>query len=637
MDFLKKNSPPCYQVFGLTYTLPKMLIAMGLIMLGYAGLCMTISVTPTIVTLKLKELGISSTLLVFITTTIGQVFNMTVCQWVSFKSDRYRSKRWGRRVPFIFFTMPMICISWLIIGFYREESELLSRILAPLSTFSAETLAIIVIAIGIIIFKFFYMFVGSVFYYIYNDVIPPQVMTRFTGALQITASISSALYNYFIFEHTLTHIKEVMLGFVVIYGVLMGAMCLFLKEPRFPEPEPEQKKKSSGLLAFGKESFSHRIYWYNFIDTTFSSAAALAAVFIVFHQQSMGLTMADIGNANGTISLIRTGLAFFVASVGAVMIDRWHPVRMAVFLKIFIFITVCCETRWFFFTPPGQVYWWVYLLFTLGMFLNMFTGIAGMPMLQLMLPKSRFGQFCSARSLIASSAGLLFGLLMGGFFDFLKIGLDLGERAYRGLYFWQAACQGIAILFCLLNFNQYRKLGGFKAYRAPAIWEPDGYEKMEISNAQEPSLRILRWLLAGYDMLFLITVITPAVLGYFWSKWNTGASSVNLYWVMNLPVTAIIAAVWLWLRKKISKNIKSASQGISTQVPHHGALILLLLMRIIFQAVFVLEAVMTMKLSGDGTTAAGLNVYESAMDILLIAAIWLCMKFEDPVSETENV
>ena len=150
-------------------------------------------------------------------------------------------------------------------------------------------------------------------------------------------------------------------------------------------------------------------------------------------------------------------------------------------------------------------------------------------------------------------------------------------------------------------------------------------------------MRILRWLLAGYDMLFLITVITPAVLGYFWSKWNTGASSVNLYWVMNLPVTAIIAAVWLWLRKKISKNIKSASQGISTQVPHHGALILLLLMRIIFQAVFVLEAVMTMKLSGDGTTAAGLNVYESAMDILLIAAIWLCMKFEDPVSETENV
>ena len=150
-------------------------------------------------------------------------------------------------------------------------------------------------------------------------------------------------------------------------------------------------------------------------------------------------------------------------------------------------------------------------------------------------------------------------------------------------------------------------------------------------------MRILRWLLAGYDMLFLITVITPAVLGYFWSKWNTGASSVNLYWVMNLPVTAIIAAVWLWLRKKISKNIKSASQGISTQVPHHGALILLLLMRIIFQAVFVLEAVMTMKLSGDGTTAAGLNVYESAMDILLIAAIWLCMKFEDPVSETESV
>ena len=343
--------------------------------------------------------------------------------------------------------------------------------------------------------------------------------------------------------------------------------------------------------------------------------------------------MADIGNANGTISLVRTGLAFFVASAGAVLIDRWHPVRIAVFLKIFIFITVCCETRWFFFTPPSQVFWWVYLLFTLGMFLNLFTGIAGMPMLQLQLPKSRFGQFCSARSLIASSAGLLFGLLMGGFFDFLKIGLDLGERAYRGLYFWQAACQGIAILFCLLNFNQYRKLGGFKSYRAPAIWEPDGYEKMEISQTQPPSLRILRLLLLGYDLLFLITIMTPAILGFFWNKWNAAENSANLYWGINLPVTVVIAAIWFCLRRKISKNIKSALSGLSAQIPHHGVLMLILIMRLVFQVVFVLEAVMTMKLSGDGRTAAGLNVYESAMDILMIAAIWICMKFEDPVAE----
>ncbi|MBR7144229.1 MAG: hypothetical protein IKD10_04735 [Lentisphaeria bacterium] len=634
MSTREKNTAPLYQVSGLTYTLPKMLIAMGLILLGYAGLSMTISVTPTIVTLKLNELGISSTLLVFITTTIGQVFNMTVCQWVSFKSDRYRSKRWGRRVPFIFFTMPMICVSWLIIGFYREESELLSRILAPLSSLSPETLAIIVVATGIVIFKFFYMFVGSVFYYIYNDVIPPQVMTRFNGALQITASISSALYNYFIFKHTLEHTREVMIGFVVIYGVLMGAMCLFLKEPRFPDPESAKKKKSSGIFAFGKESFSHRIYWFNFLDTTFSSAAMLSAAFIVFHQQSMGLSMADIGNMNGTISLVRTGIAFLAASVGAVLIDRWHPIRISVFLKIFIFITICCETRWFFFTPPGQVFWWVYLLFNLAMFLNLFTGIAAMPTLQLIFPKSRFGQFCSARSLIASGAGLLFGLLMGGFFDFLKTGLELGEKAYRGLYFWQVACQGVAIVFCLLTFNQYRKLGGFKAYRAPAIWEADGYEKMEVSQPRPPSLRILRLLLAGYDLLFLLTVITPAVLGCFWKHWNSSANSADLYWMMNLPAAVIIAAAWLFLRNKISKNIKLASTGTPAQVPHHGVLLLLLLMRLIFQAVFVLEAVMTMKLSGEGTTAAGLNIYESAMDILMLAAIWLCMKFEDPVAET---
>ena len=144
----------------------------------------------------------------------------------------------------------------------------------------------------------------------------------------------------------------------------------------------------------------------------------------------------------------------------------------------------------------------------------------------------------------------------------------------------------------------------------------------------------MRLLLAGYDLLFLLTVITPAVLGYFWKHWNSSANSADLYWMMNLPAAVIIAAAWLFLRNKISKNIKLASTGTPAQVPHHGVLLLLLLMRLIFQAVFVLEAVMTMKLSGEGTTAAGLNIYESAMDILMLAAIWLCMKFEDPVAET---
>ena len=618
-----------YHVSGLTYTLPKMLIAMGLILMGYAAFCMCISVTPSIVTLKLKELGISSTLLVFITTTISQVFNMTVCQWVSFKSDRYRSKRWGRRVPFILFTMPMVCLSWLIIGFYREESALLGKILSPLAAFSPETLAIVVIAVGIIMIRFFYMFVGSAFFYIYNDVVPPPVMTRFNGGLQITASLSSALYNYFIFEHALTHTREIMIGFVILYTLLMGGMCLLLKEPRFPDPEPEKtKRKLSGIFAFGKESFSHRIYWYMFFDAAFTSAAVLAAMFLVFHQQSMGLSLTDIGKMNGTASLCRTIIAMLAASVGATLIDRWHPVRVAVFLKVFIFITVCCETRWFFFTPPSEVFWWVQLLFTLGMFLNLFTGIAGMPMLQMLLPKSRFGQFCSARSLIASGAGLLFGLLMGGYLDLLKFGFHLGERAYRGIYFWQAACQGGAIVFCLLSFIQYRKLGGFSGYHAPAIWEASGYEEMEISTPKPPSIPMLRRLLLGFDGLFCITVLSPAVLAYLWNRWDVSPGKVNLYLLMDLPAAVAIAAGWAVLHRRIGNNIRKIADGGCAKVPYPGILLLVLLMRGFFQVIFVMEAVMTMR-SGAGRVAAGLNLYESATDILMIGAIWLCMKLED--------
>ena len=97
-----------YQVSGLDYTMPKLLATMAIIFCGSIAMTLCIGMVPRIVPLKLKEIGVSSTLMVFIMSTLGQILNMTVCPWVSFKSDRYRSKRWGRRVPFILYTLPFL-------------------------------------------------------------------------------------------------------------------------------------------------------------------------------------------------------------------------------------------------------------------------------------------------------------------------------------------------------------------------------------------------------------------------------------------------------------------------------------------------------------------------------------------------
>ena len=138
---------------------------------------------------------------------------------------------------------------------------------------------LIIIWIALVIFKFFYMFVGSVFHYIPNDVIPPQFLTRYYGVISIINSGVTAGYNYFFFEYSLSHFSTLLWGTVIFYTVAMGFMCFALKEPRFPEPTTEEKRSSKGLrgvLTFMKESFSHPIYWYEFAKTACTSIVGLA-------------------------------------------------------------------------------------------------------------------------------------------------------------------------------------------------------------------------------------------------------------------------------------------------------------------------------------------------------------------------
>ena len=199
----KKQDPVLYTAGPLTYTRGKLLLTMALIILGVFVYSVSVMFVPKIIPLRLKDLGCSNTLLIFIMSTLAQILNMTVCPWVSFKSDRFRSKRWGRRFPFIFYTMPMMCASWLLFAFVDTESEILLKAIAPWVKLSPAAMTIILLAVIVVIYQFFFMFVGSVIYYIYNDLIPPQFMTRFMGVIQILSSLAAAFFNFFILNFCL--------------------------------------------------------------------------------------------------------------------------------------------------------------------------------------------------------------------------------------------------------------------------------------------------------------------------------------------------------------------------------------------------------------------------------------------------
>ena len=619
-----------YQVSGLTYTMPKLLAVVGLILLGQFTMSLCIGMVPRIVPLKLKELGISSTMLVFIMSTLGQILNMTVCPWVSFKSDRYRSKRWGRRIPFILFTLPPLCLSWGILALYKYEAALLGKIVAPLMDCSQTTLAILVLAIGVVIFKFFYMFVGSVWHYIPNDVIPAQFLTRYYGAVQLVNSGAAAFFNYFFFKYSLSHFSEILCATLILYALGMGTCCLLIKEPRFPEPDANEKRKTQGVMAvvtFARESFSHPIYWFEFLKTACTGITGAATIFIVFFRQDMGLSLADIGKLTGISGMLVTIAGFGIATVGTYIVDRWHPVRVAVFMSLFGIVIYFYECKWIFFKPDSNVYWWATLLITQVMFLHRFAAPAGMPTMMRVLPKSRFGSFCSARSLFGSTSGLIFALLLGLLIDFLRTRLGMGDRAYRYIFIWRTFFAGLSLFCYLAIYYCYCKLGGYINYHAPAPWEKSGFEKMEISPAPASNPNILKWVMRGFDVVFALNILIN--LGWSGYAGIIGASAErNGYLLWAVPAAGIAFALYLTVRFKVALLLRRHKRGdAEVYLPHHGILLLVLLMRTLMFGALGVQAYLAISKTSNGV-AAGMSAFEAGVDCVLVLMMWIFVKME---------
>jgi MFS family permease len=132
--------------------------------------------------------------------TIGGVFNITVCPTVSFKSDRYRGKRWGRRIFFIISTLPMMCMSFLLFAFSSSIGNGVAALIGRWHEVSPAAVTLGVITVIMAMYQFFYMFIGSVIYYIYNDVIPQQFLARVVGMVQVATVAAGALFNFLFFR-----------------------------------------------------------------------------------------------------------------------------------------------------------------------------------------------------------------------------------------------------------------------------------------------------------------------------------------------------------------------------------------------------------------------------------------------------
>ncbi|MEI6423642.1 MAG: MFS transporter, partial [Lentisphaerota bacterium] len=572
MDSEKEKT---YHCGTLTYTKVGLFVLFAWLLWGDFCFTMMEAVVPSILPLKLKDLGCSNWLMGLILTTAPGILNMPVCPYVSFKSDRYRSK-WGRRIPFIIWTMPFLCASLALMGMGDDLCGMLQRNSEFLRSFAPATITIVLIAFFLIMFQFFNMFVGSVFCYLFNDVVPAQFLARFMGAFRIVGTGAGALYNFFIFQFAESHMREIFVGAALLYLVGFGMACLMIKEGEYPPPEGENDSSGGGLKGiktFFRESFSHKFYWFKFLSTSFSAIVGAIGMFSIFFNREMGLSLDQIGKINAIGSIAMMAAMYFMA----IFVDRWHPLRIWVYGVVFGVLSNFMSMVWIFVTLPGNYFFWMNLGNVLiGTFLGALVGVAGLPSEMRIFPQSRFGQFCSAQAMLRSIFSMISGILAGLFIDLVRNLCHGSDYAYRFIFLWITVFSAISAIFTIKVYREWYRLGGDRHFHPPAPWSPSGIEEMPVVPVVGPQTKWLNISFILFDGIMGLSVLSiPALMWWMYSKQQMFA--FKWYGLAVLPFCILGWLCWMVLKRKIRSDVAAAKEGspLRNGIPHHGMLILL--------------------------------------------------------------
>jgi maltose/moltooligosaccharide transporter len=488
-----------FRAGSLIYSKKGLFILFGWMLWG--DFCFTLmdAVVPSILPLKLRSLGSANVLIGFMMTTLPGIFSFTITPWLSFKSDRYRSS-WGRRRPFILLTMPFLTLSMVFIGFSFDIGEWVHRTMFSGSVVSQATVIIVLLAIFAAMFELFNVFVNTVYWYMFNDVVPIECMGRFMALFRLVSTVTSAAYNFFIFQFAESHMREIFLGAALLYLLGFGVMLLRVKEGEYPDPPDDGYRVGliEKIRIFSRQCFSMRYYWDIFLTNTFVAMSMTIGVFGIFFNKSLGLSLDQIGKM-AAISAITVPLCFLFAGS---FVDRWNPVRVSTYVLVNSVITGLGAWVWIFIAaPPPMVYVWIGVITSavFGAPLSALSQTAEMTRLMRLLPREQYGQFSGALAMVRALAVMVGGVLAGLWVDFWR-GIYGDELAYRFNFLYREILILLAFYFYYRTYRAWKLLGGDAGYEAPK----EGFSLANLKPRPGADNRVY-WGLVG--------VVTFSVLG----------------------------------------------------------------------------------------------------------------------------
>lgn len=463
-----KDDPNRFKVGTLSYTKAG-LITLFLFLL-WGDFCFTLmeTVVPSILPIKLNAIGAPNWALGLIVTTIPNIMAAAINPVISFRSDRFRS-RWGRRIPFLFCATPFLVIFLVLLGYAAPIGRWLHDV-ALHNRFSEMTVMLAVIGVFMVCFQFFNLFITSVYYYLFNDVVPRAFLARFMALFRVVGSCAGAGYNFFVLKYAETHMQEIFLIAGVLYLVAFVMMCWKVREGDYPPPPDyigEQKGFRAALRTYATECFTHRFYWFIFLANSCVAMTWASGSFgYIYQTRYLGLDPAFIGKVGGVCGIVGVILLY----PAGILADRKHPLRVMLFAMGLQAALGPFSIAFAMLRPDiaANVVPWIYVaLSVVGLPFGTLYAASELPALMKVFPTDRYGQFCSANALVRSAALIVGGVACGAFFDFMARLHPDPHFSYRFLPVWNFTFQAGAFLFTWMLYREWKKLGGQDGFVPP--------------------------------------------------------------------------------------------------------------------------------------------------------------------------
>jgi maltose/moltooligosaccharide transporter len=443
-----------WQIGSLSYSLGGLILLFGYLLLGDFAWSLKERSVQDLFKVMLREQSQHALLLNILVGVLPAFLSLVVGPAIGAWSDRTRT-RWGRRVPFLAASAPIIGLS--VVGL--AYSEPIGYGLAASLGLAPQWQSIAAI-VSMTVFWIFYecgTVVGTaMFTALINDTMPHHLIGRFFGVFRFFSLAVGAGFFYFFFDNGLGDLlRPILLAVAAVYVVCFLSVAIGIKEGTYPALVPRPANESPFGIVACLGGGRTRDYYISLFSVFSLAMACFVPVNINAYNAigQFGLDKSGFGLAMALTYVVSMGLAYPIGWLA----DRFHPVRVGL-CALFLYCVLMLAAGRLMHDGTSFTISFVAHGVLSGIF---YTGTASIMMR--LLPKENFSQLAAVSTALVALMTALVALLTGAI-------LDLAGHDFKLIFFVGGATAGLAALGGAWSWVRFDKCGKITA-TAPASRE----------------------------------------------------------------------------------------------------------------------------------------------------------------------